>query len=93
MMYLATVVLVTANKTVSYKSVYIFTQSKFCSICLVFMYTHWFSGYFFQAGDGSYMGVNMMSYMHDNHFSVHTMHNHMYQLYIHASYTLLSSLL
>ena len=25
----------------------IFT-SKFCSVCLVFMYTHWFSGYSFK---------------------------------------------
>ena len=38
MMYLAIVLLVTANKIVSYKCVYIFT-SKFCGVCLVFMYT------------------------------------------------------
>ena len=42
------------------KSVYIFT-SKFCSVCLVFMYTHWFSGYFFQGSDGNGMTVNMMT--------------------------------
>ena len=47
MMYLAMVLLVTANKIVSYKSVYIFA-SKFCSVCLVFMYTYWFSGYSFK---------------------------------------------
>ena len=32
---------------VSYKSVYTF-NSKFCSVCLVFMYTYWFSGYSFK---------------------------------------------
>ena len=47
MMSLAMVLLVTANKIVSYKSVNIFT-SKFCSVCLVFMYTYWFSGYSFK---------------------------------------------
>ena len=47
MMYLAMVLLVTANKIVSYKSVNIF-NSKFCSVCLVFMYTYWFSGYSFK---------------------------------------------
>ena len=47
MMYLAMVLLVTANKIVSYKSVNIFT-SIFCSVCLVFMYTYWFSGYSFK---------------------------------------------
>ena len=55
-MYLTMVLLVTANKIVSYKSVYIFTN-KFCSVSLVFIYSDWFSGYFFQAGDGNYMGV------------------------------------
>ena len=49
------------SKIVSYKSVYIFTN-KLCSVCLVFMYTHWFSGYFFQAaGERNYMGVNTMT--------------------------------
>ena len=47
MMYLAMVLLVTANKIVSYKCVYIFT-SKFCGVCLIFMYTYWFSGYSFK---------------------------------------------
>ena len=43
MMYLAMVLLVTANKIV----ICVYT-SKFCSICLVFMYTYWFSGYSFK---------------------------------------------
>ena len=47
MMYLAMVLLVTANKIV----ICVYT-SKFCSVCLVFL---------FQAGDGNYVGVNMMS--------------------------------
>ena len=36
-MYLAMVLLVTANKIVSYKSMYIFA-SKFCGVCLILIY-------------------------------------------------------
>ena len=39
------VLLVTANKIVSYKSVY---TSKFFSVCLAFMYTYCLSGYSFK---------------------------------------------
>ena len=80
-----------ANKIVSYKSVYIFTN-KFCSVYLVYLCiltalvviclsSRWWKLY------GSQHDC-----MHDYQLSIshtlsdHTMHNHMYQLYIHHTH-------
>ena len=91
MMYLAMVLLVTANKIASYKSVYIFT-SKSCSVCLVFMYTYWFSGYSFkQVMEIIWESTCLHAYQ--LLFFVNQLSVYQHISTLHPSYTLLSSLL
>ena len=78
------VLLVTANKIVSYKSVY---TSEFFSVCLVFMYTYWLSGYSFKR----VMEIILEStclHAYQQFYSLLISHQfiNMYQLYIHHTH-------